>query len=563
VDNTSDANKPVSAAQQNAINGRVPLPTGDNTRFGDNAQTSAAMTGVNNNAFGKQTQLSLTTGMFNNAFGNDAQRDLTTGVGNTAAGNEAHRNLATGSLNSAVGFFAQHSLQAGNNNTAVGSEAQYSLSSGSNNNAVGTNAQRSLTTGVSNNAVGAQAQQSPLADNTFATTTGSRQVSVGHETGQNTATQLDEIVTVGHRATAGANKGTALGAFSRADHSDSVALGSDSQTTAGQQVAIGPRALLVGNSTTAPTVNPTAGGVLYTTAGSLLYRGSGGAITRLAEAGLSGALVITVADFTALATTTSGRTLGDLAFVVEGAVYMSWTGTVWRQVTTATFASTAARDTAYAKAGAVYRVAGVRALDTSTSLESQRFSSAWLPATPGMFALRPTSAGGTNVTVSADGRVTQLPAATGGISVHGVFNQGFSRYLVKAQFLVENASPINMRVSRNFVFNGGTNYFQQTLTSAAAVTTSARVSNATSFNLGGSNTTNTIHNVDMEVTNPGATSAFVRISSRLDTLEVATGNATHSTVTGGEALGSAIDGFLWFPNSGAMSGNIRVYGFTD
>jgi len=90
-------------------------------------------------------------------------------------------------------------------------------------------------------------------------------------------------------------------------------------------------------------------------------------------------VVLAVADFAALAALpTGGRVVGDLAHVAEGAVYMSWTGTVWRQTTTATFASTGARDTAYAKAGAVYRVAGVRALDTSTGVESQRIASEWV-----------------------------------------------------------------------------------------------------------------------------------------------------------------------------------------
>jgi len=88
---------------------------------------------------------------------------------------------------------------------------------------------------------------------------------------------------------------------------------------------------------------------------------------------------VVVADFTALALLPVGvRFVGEQAFVVEGAVYMSWTGTVWRQVTTATFASTGARDTAYAKAGAVYRVAGVSALDTSTGVESAWSGSAWV-----------------------------------------------------------------------------------------------------------------------------------------------------------------------------------------
>jgi hypothetical protein len=103
------------------------------------------------------------------------------------------------------------------------------------------------------------------------------------------------------------------------------------------------------------------------------------AVTPIGLEPLSSRLTATVADFTALAAlSTTNKLAGDLAFVVEGAVYMSWTGAVWRQVTTATFASTGARDTAYAKAGAVYVVAGVRALDTSTGVESQRGASAWV-----------------------------------------------------------------------------------------------------------------------------------------------------------------------------------------
>jgi len=86
-----------------------------------------------------------------------------------------------------------------------------------------------------------------------------------------------------------------------------------------------------------------------------------------------------VADFTALAALgTAGKLAGDLAYVVEGAVYMSWTGTVWRQVATATFASTGARDAAYAKASAVYLVASARALDTSTGVESAWGVSEWV-----------------------------------------------------------------------------------------------------------------------------------------------------------------------------------------
>jgi hypothetical protein len=89
-----------------------------------------------------------------------------------------------------------------------------------------------------------------------------------------------------------------------------------------------------------------------------------------------------VADLTALAALPTGPlVVGDLAHVAEGAVYMSWTGAVWRQVTTASFASAALRDAAFAKASAAFRVVRAAALDTSTGVESRWSGTAFLPAT--------------------------------------------------------------------------------------------------------------------------------------------------------------------------------------
>jgi hypothetical protein len=90
-------------------------------------------------------------------------------------------------------------------------------------------------------------------------------------------------------------------------------------------------------------------------------------------------LTATVADFTALAAlSTTNKLAGDLAYVSEGAVYMSWSGANWVQITTARFVSAAVRDTAYAKASAAFRVVRVRALDVSTGIESAWNGSAWV-----------------------------------------------------------------------------------------------------------------------------------------------------------------------------------------
>lgn len=83
-----------------------------------------------------------------------------------------------------------------------------------------------------------------------ATTTGARQTAVGHETGQSGTTQVNDGTAVGYRALYGADKATALGSGARADHSASVALGSDTTTTAADQVMVGTRDIeLTGNAT--------------------------------------------------------------------------------------------------------------------------------------------------------------------------------------------------------------------------------------------------------------------------------------------------------------------------
>jgi hypothetical protein len=147
-----------------------------------------------------------------------------------------------------VGTSAQRALTTGSYNTAMGVDAQRALTTGSYNTAAGRLVQYFLTTGSENTAVGHLSQCSPLANSSYATNTANRQTSVGTESGQNTATQINEITTIGYRATAGAASATALGSQSRADHSASVALGSGTQTTAADQVMIGARDLEITSS---------------------------------------------------------------------------------------------------------------------------------------------------------------------------------------------------------------------------------------------------------------------------------------------------------------------------
>ena len=160
---------------------------------------------------------------------------------NNAVGHDAQRALTTAGSNNAVGFSAQYALTTGGYNNAVGTNAQRALTTGSYNNAVGYVAQYAITTGSFNNAVGQSAQYGPRGVTAWGTTTASRQTSVGHESGQGSATPSDEIVTIGYRAIADGAKAMALGSMADARHAGSVALGADTITTALGQVAVGPR----------------------------------------------------------------------------------------------------------------------------------------------------------------------------------------------------------------------------------------------------------------------------------------------------------------------------------
>ena len=225
------------------------LTTGSyNTAAGTSAQYSLT-TGGSNTAAGTFAQYSLTTGSYNTAAGTFAQYSLTTGSYNTAAGTSAQYSLTTGSYNTAAGTFAQSSLTTGSNNTATGMSAQYSLTTGSYNTAAGTFAQRSLTTGSNNTAVGTYSLYSPASVTANASITGSRQTALGAETGQSVTTPLNDITTVGYRAVAGADFGTAIGSGAHAAHLRSVALGSTTTTTADDQIMVGARDVEITSAT--------------------------------------------------------------------------------------------------------------------------------------------------------------------------------------------------------------------------------------------------------------------------------------------------------------------------
>ncbi|MER0440602.1 hypothetical protein [Emticicia sp. W12TSBA100-4] len=157
--------------------GLVPVATQFNTSYGYLAMYgSAATTGTNNVAIGRQTLFSNTTGSANAAIGSNALLSNTTGNNNMAFGGLAMQNNTTGINNVAVGSQALFTNTAGNFNIGIGTNALSQKGAGDNNVAIGSGVLNGLTSGNQNTAVGSNAGE--LA------TTGSGNIFLGYQAGR-------------------------------------------------------------------------------------------------------------------------------------------------------------------------------------------------------------------------------------------------------------------------------------------------------------------------------------------------------------------------------------------
>lgn len=172
VDNTSDANKPVSTAQQTALNLKANLasPTFTGTVIlPNNTVTNAMLAGsiANNKLTNSSIIMSIGLTDTTVALGSTYQIPSATpdlpglvyGVvdtfnNNTGVGEFVLGNLTSGANNSALGLDALSAVQEGSDNVAVGSGAAGQLLLGNQNVALGTLAGAAITTGSNNIVIG-------------------------------------------------------------------------------------------------------------------------------------------------------------------------------------------------------------------------------------------------------------------------------------------------------------------------------------------------------------------------------------------------------------------------
>lgn len=215
---------------------------GDSIGIGQNALAKQTY-GGQNVAIGPDSLRLVTDNAGNTAVGYRSGYSLTWGNSNTAIGMETLRSGVTNAGMTALGYQALWSNTSGSNGVAIGYVAGYSSTTASNGVLIGGYTGYSATTGDNHVMIGDSAGYKPNNVTANATTTAVRQTVIGAQAGQGSSTQSDDIVCVGYRALGDGAKATAIGTQANCGHTGSVALGSDTATTATAQVAIGPRDL--------------------------------------------------------------------------------------------------------------------------------------------------------------------------------------------------------------------------------------------------------------------------------------------------------------------------------
>ena len=194
------------------------------------------------------TAATNTTGVYCTIVGDGAGAALSSGQNHTAVGNGAMAGSQAGTLNNtAIGFEALKAGNGANNNTVLGAQAGLIVSSGDDNTIIGYNVAKTVLT------------------------TGSRNILIGVSSAVTTpAAGTNDFLNIGNIITGDVSSNFNLSLLNGA-------------ATAGS-FGGGVKVLFVSNATTAPTTNPTGGGILYVEAGALKYRGSGGTVTTIGAA---------------------------------------------------------------------------------------------------------------------------------------------------------------------------------------------------------------------------------------------------------------------------------------
>lgn len=175
----------------------------------------------------------------------------------------------------------------------------------------------------------------------------------------------------------------------------------------------------------------------------------------------------------------------------------------------------------------------------------------------GLTAVIPTSVSGTGVTVGADGKVSFSASST--VTINGCFTGTYENYLL----VFTGTSSASAFIRIQLALSGtaaATNYDVQELYGSSTTAGASRSTAATQFQI--SSGGNTCHFVETKVLGPALAAAtqFFAAGNSYDpsgfTSFTYTNGGAHRTAT-------AYDGVVFTPNTGTLTGSVRIFGIND
>ena len=145
------------------------------------------------------------------------------------------------------------------------------------------------------------------------------------------------------------------------------------------------------------------------------------------------------------------------------------------------------------------------------------------------------------------------------VSFNNVFTNSYENYVIYI-FLLSNANDaLWMRLRASGVDNSSSNYYSQYFEAAAAATSASRLTAQTAWRPTNVKTDGQGANSVIDLFRPYAVANTNFTARNYDPSSGSTitmWNGTHAQV-------AAYDGFTIYPNSGVMSGNVRIYGMRN
>jgi hypothetical protein len=177
----------------------------------------------------------------------------------------------------------------------------------------------------------------------------------------------------------------------------------------------------------------------------------------------------------------------------------------------------------------------------------------------GLSLITPTSiaATGGSGSISATGAVSFTSASA--INFNGCFSSTYDNYLVKLDYTASASNGMYLRLRASGTDANGTDYFRQMVTGDGTTASGNRESSSTYYNFGYSNTGRS--SATLEINSPfiaRPTTGNVMFNEQTNSSGVATRSSSW-----GHNVSTAYDGMTIYPNTGTLTGSIRVYGYKN